>query len=281
MKLDGQPILVEGDSARLQQIHVNLLNNAAKYTPSGGHVQLAVNCEDAHVVVSVRDDGAGIATGMLDSVFDLFVQSSRTLDRAAGGLGLGLTLVRSLVTMHGGTVSAHSDGEGRGSEFVVRLPLAAPRARAEELAPRRPARMLREGTKVVIVEDNADTREMLCELLVESGFECRSAENGAAALALIDEFHPDIAILDVGLPEMDGLEVARRVRSSPGHEEICLIALTGYGQPADRVTALQAGFDAHLVKPVHAEDLLRLVAEMRGASGQLPRADTAGPQQSN
>jgi two-component system, chemotaxis family, CheB/CheR fusion protein len=280
MDLGGEPIHVEADAARLQQIHVNLLNNAAKYTPRGGHVQVSLEREDGHTLVRVRDDGAGIPASMLDSVFDLFVQSSRTLDRSAGGLGVGLTLVRSLLAMHGGTVTAQSEGEGKGSEFVVRLPLAS-RAMAEEPAPRRAPRTVLEPTKVVIVEDNADTREMLCELLAKAGFECRSAENGAAALELIDEFMPDIALLDVGLPEMDGLEVARRLRGDGKQAGLRLIALTGYGQPSDRTTALQAGFDAHLVKPVHAEDLLRLVIDMGGTPGQPLITDAAGRQRPN
>jgi two-component system CheB/CheR fusion protein len=264
LELPAEPLHVDGDPARLQQIHVNLLNNAAKYTSSGGHVRLSVGREGGEAVVRVRDDGAGIPAHMLDSVFELFVQSSRTLDRSAGGLGLGLTLVRSLVGMHGGSVAAHSDGEGKGSEFVVRLPLSTAVAEAEP--PRRALRPLRDTIKVVIVEDNADTREMLCELLQESGFQCSSAESGAAALALIDEVRPDIALLDLGLPEMDGLEVARRLRQSPELSGICLVALTGYGQPADRAMALQAGFDEHLVKPVHADDLLKLLARLRGTS---------------
>jgi two-component system CheB/CheR fusion protein len=226
---------------------------------------------------------------MLESVFDLFVQSRRTLDRAAGGLGVGLTLARALTRLHGGTVTAHSDGEGKGSEFVVRLPVvdgpladaaagAAPRAApdpsrdgrdgAEAAGPADAAAgggrcILPEGGTVVVVEDNADSREMLCVLLEMSGFTCRSAENGAAALQLIDEVRPDVAILDVGLPEMDGFELAQRIRRVYPSGQLCLIALTGYGQPADRAQAHEAGFDAHLVKPVQPEPLLALVNSFR------------------
>ncbi len=259
VNVDGAPLHVSGDPARLQQVHVNLLSNAAKYTPRGGHVLLSVERDGAEAVVCVRDDGAGIPREMLDSVFDLFVQSPRTLDRAQGGLGLGLTLVRSLVAMHDGTVVAHSDGEGKGSEFVVRFPLAAGAVQEERAAPR-PASQRAGGTKVVIVEDSSDSREMLCEYLTRSGFDCRSAESGIDGVALIEEMRPDWAVIDVGLPGMDGLEVARRVRNNPDLDTTYLIALTGYGQPADRAAAHAAGFDEHLVKPVLPERLLTLLS---------------------
>jgi two-component system CheB/CheR fusion protein len=282
ISLEPTPVYVDGDPARLQQIHVNLLSNAAKYSANGGHVQLGVSATERGAVVTVRDDGAGIPANMLGSVFELFVQSSRTLDRAAGGLGVGLTLARSLVAMHEGTITAHSDGEGRGSEFVVELPVVQRHAAAESPAKPRIARPMREQARVVIVEDNADTREMLCELLASAGFDCRSAETGAAAMALIDEARPDIALLDVGLPGVDGLEIARRLRSDPRLASIRLIALTGYGQPSDRAKTLDAGFDAHLVKPVRADELLRLLVGMVAATNDIAVADgTAEPQLSN
>jgi two-component system CheB/CheR fusion protein len=209
---------------------------------------------------------------MLESVFDLFVQSSRTLDRAAGGLGLGLTLVRSLVSMHGGAVTAHSAGEGAGAEFVVRLPRAAQPA---VFAPN-PARdrvVLRDRAKVLVVEDNTDSRELLCELLTQAEFECRAADSGLAALALADEFRPDVDVLDLGLPGMDGLQVARRLRGDPRHARMLLIALTGYGQAADRAAAREAGFDEHLVKPVQGEQLLALLSEMQGRAAELSATD--------
>jgi two-component system CheB/CheR fusion protein len=201
---------------------------------------------------------------MLDSVFDLFVQSSRTLDRSAGGLGVGLTLVRSLVTMHGGTVTARSDGEGRGSEFVVRLPRATQAAVPEPPAPRRRL-TVSDRARVLVVEDNTDSRELLCELIEQFGFECRAADTGGAALAVMDEFRPDVAVLDLGLPGMDGLELARRIRSDARNASVVLIALTGYGQAADRAAARDAGFDEHLVKPVQGENLIALLAGMRGS----------------
>ena len=275
-EIDPEPLWVDGDPARLQQIHVNLLNNAAKYTPRGGRVTLEATREGAEAVIRVRDNGTGIPKDMLDSVFDLFVQSNRTLDRAAGGLGLGLTLVRSLVTMHGGSVVVLSEGEGKGSEFIVRLPLAY-EAASEAPAPSRGRRPFVPpvGARVLIVEDNADSREMLRELLEREGFVCRTAESGAAALILVEELRPDIALLDLGLPGMDGYEVARQIRGNSTHANTCLIALTGYGQASDRTTSREAGFDAHLVKPVHADQLLRLFAEMRAAAAQAPGAGSS------
>ncbi len=266
VEVDAGPVLVNGDPARLQQIQVNLLNNAAKYTARGGHVWLSVGAENGEATIHVRDDGAGIAPDMLDSVFELFVQSNRTLDRADGGLGVGLTLVRALVALHGGVVTAHSEGAGRGSEFVVRIPLATegvtePEARAPRRTP--PGK----GSKVVIVEDNDDSREMLCALLGDAGFHCESAGTGPAGLALIDAVAPAAAVVDVGLPGLDGLELARRVRSNPKHAGIFLVALTGYGQPADRTAAHDAGFDGHLVKPVDFETLLSLLDDAGPAAG--------------
>ena len=260
--LDPDPIWVYGDSARLQQIQINLLGNAVKYTPRGGRVTLRAHREANGGVIRVVDDGVGISPRMLESVFDLFVQARHTRDRSNGGLGVGLTLVRALVEMHGGTVSAHSDGDGAGSEFAVRLPLATPAAfpsGQEHVA----ASALSAGTTVVVVEDNTDSRDMLCTILTHAGLNCYGAPDGATGLQLIDEVSPEIVILDVGLPEIDGLEVARRVRASSRHRGVRLIALTGYGQSRDRVATKEAGFDYHLVKPVQPGELLSLIAQLQ------------------
>jgi two-component system CheB/CheR fusion protein len=266
--LDAEPLWVQGDSARLQQVQMNLLSNAAKYTAPGGGVLLRVRREANAAVIRVKDNGAGISRQMLDSVFDLFVQGAHTLDHSNGGLGVGLTLVRALVEMHGGTVNGYSDGEGTGSEFAVRLPLTAVTEPAPALDPSPssvPSIAVPSGTTVVIVEDSADSREMLCALLTQAGLVCRDAPDGVTGLQLIDEFSPAVVILDVGLPGMDGLEVARRIRANPRHAGVRLIALTGYGQTGDRAATTKAGFDHHLVKPVHPAELLALLGQWHPA----------------
>ncbi|WP_394836159.1 response regulator [Pendulispora rubella] len=263
VQIDPQAMGVYGDPTRLQQIQVNLLSNAAKYTPRGGHVVLEAKADTEHAVIRVRDDGVGIAKEVLDTVFELFVQSKRTLDRSEGGLGLGLTLVRSLVDMHGGTVAAISDGEGKGAEFVVRLPLVREPVDKAQRTRQTAARSPR-GSRVVVVEDNTDSRDMLCTLLKHAGFECRTAHDGPSGMALIENMKPDVAIIDLGLPGMNGFELARRLRRAK--LSLYLVALTGYGQSADRMAALDAGFDEHVVKPVHADALLALLKGARGVS---------------
>jgi two-component system, chemotaxis family, CheB/CheR fusion protein len=274
LDLDREPLYVFGDADRLQQIHINLLNNALKYTPRGGVVSLRATREDHEAVVRVSDNGNGIPAHMLESVFDLFVQAKHTLDHSEGGLGVGLTLVRALVEMHNGTVTARSDGDGTGSEFAVRLPLTtlSEPANAEHQTP---ASTLPPGTSVVVVEDNADSREMLCTMLEHAGLTCHGAADGWAALRLIEEVSPEIVILDVGLPGMDGLEIARRIRSDSRYPGIHLIALTGYGQASDRDATTQAGFDYHLVKPVQPAELVAVLARLRAAS--RPSAEAPPP----
>jgi two-component system CheB/CheR fusion protein len=259
VEIDPESIWVDGDPARLQQIQVNMLSNAAKYTPAGGHVLLEVRRDGDEAVIRVRDTGAGIPVEMLDKIFDLFVQSEQTLDRSEGGLGLGLTLVRSLVMMHGGSVCARSDGEGKGAEFVVRLPIAA--AVGEIVEARAGREPLHRGAKIVLIEDNDDTRDLLCQCLELAGFRAHGAHDGAMGIALARELGADVAIVDVGLPGIDGFEVARRIRADAKIGHIRLIALTGYGQTADRERAFASGFDEHVVKPIAPEKLARLLVE--------------------
>jgi two-component system CheB/CheR fusion protein len=219
--------------------------------------------DGAQAIVKVTDDGAGVPPEMRESIFDLFVQSNRTLDRSDGGLGVGLTLVRALVAMHDGEVRVESAGAGRGSEFVVTLPVSsgAPVPDAVDHFDDVPAKAARPAS-IVIVEDNDDSRQMLCAFLEQSGFVCAAARTGTAGLALIEKTKPDVALVDVGLPEMNGLDLARRVRSNPENESTYLVALTGYGQPADRAAASEAGFDGHLVKPVDPDKLVQWLSRV-------------------
>ena len=238
----------------------NLLTNAAKYTPSGGTVIVNARKEGSDVVVRVRDNGIGMHAEMLPRVFDLFTQERQALDRSQGGLGLGLAIVRSLVEAHGGRVSAHSEGPDRGSEFTVRIPAVAARPRVSEPARPAPTKAEGAGRRILVVDDNEDGAEALADALLDLGHVVEMAHDGPAALAKIDSFLPEIAILDIGLPVMDGYELARRIREGGRVPDLQLIALTGYGQARDRARALEAGFDAHLVKPVSLDLLERAIA---------------------
>jgi signal transduction histidine kinase/DNA-binding response OmpR family regulator len=271
--LPSRALLVAADPTRLTQIIANLLNNAAKYTDPGGTIMLRGEVEGDSVLLSVRDNGIGLAPEMLPKIFELFVQSERGADRAQGGLGIGLTLVRRLVEMHGGTITAHSEGVGQGSEFVVRLPFdpslqddvevptsrTTPLPGSEAPPPDTEARSLH----VLVVEDNDDIRETLKDLLELCGHEVDVAADGASGVERTLALRPDVALIDIGLPGLDGYEVARKLRAELGPEQKRpkLIALTGYGQPGDRQRALDAGFDAHLVKPVDYDDLAHLLTE--------------------
>lgn len=256
------PLRIDGDEARLTQVFANLLNNAGKYTPDGGHIRLSVHGGDGEVVVEVRDTGVGIAPSLLPRVFELFVQGYQEPARAEGGLGIGLTLVRSLVELHGGSVEARSNAPDPGSAFIVRLPSLED---SNHVAPRaRPAVMPRSSRqrRVLLVDDNPDARLLLVELLQAFGHEVQSAGDADGALRIVEGFTPDVAILDIGLPGIDGYELARRLRRIPALHGIRLLALTGYGQPADAERAKAAGFDEHLVKPLDIHSVLAHVVAL-------------------
>jgi signal transduction histidine kinase len=243
------PLYVNGDFARLVQCVVNLLTNSAKYTDPGGVIDVALQEIDGFAIIEIKDNGIGIAPELQPRIFDLFVQSARSLDRSQGGLGIGLSVVQRLVEMHGGTVTAHSEGSMRGSTFTLRLPLTeAPMANKVKAAPAPVA-----GKRILIVDDNEDAAETLAMMLSLDGHEARTAFDGAVALSKVRDWTPDIVLLDIGLPGMDGYEVARQLRNDPSIGNIRLIALTGYGQPEDKQRAIDSGFDAHLVKPIAPE----------------------------
>ena len=262
--VEGDPVRVKGDPARLEQVISNLLDNALKYTPAGGEVRVITTRVGGDAVVHVQDTGEGIRPDLLPKVFDLFAQEPQALDRARGGLGLGLTLVKRLVELHGGSVSATSAGHGRGSQFTVRLPAVADGTHADvKPPPPAPAADAGRRRRVLIVEDNADARESLSLFLQLAGHEVVTAEDGPRALDKMPTVRPDVAVIDVGLPGMDGYEVARAIRQRPDGKSMCLIALTGYGQAEDQRRALAAGFDIHLTKPVDPAKIQELLARGR------------------
>ncbi len=260
---------VDADATRIEQVVVNLLSNATKYTDSGGTLSVRLDREGvfaaAEAVLRVRDSGRGIPADMLDRIFDIFVQVVPSLDRSSGGLGLGLTLVKRMVELHGGTVRAHSDGSGRGSEFVVRLPLAPeelPGAQSAEVLAR-PLPVFTAKRRVLVVEDVEDVRNMMQEFLAGLGHEVSIAVDGPQGVAKILELLPDVSFVDVGLPGCDGYEVARRVRASPGGDQLYLVALTGYDGADARAKVKAAGFNLHLTKPVDGSELAKLVSDPR------------------
>lgn len=258
--LPDEPLYVQGDPVRLAQVIANLLNNAAKYTPNRGQIAISVRCDDRDVAIRVSDNGVGIPPDVLPRVFDLFVQADRSLERSRGGLGLGLTLVRQLVELHGGSVAAHSAGIGLGSEFTVRLPLAAePRNLTRPAAAVDRGNIVQKRFRVLVVDDHADSAAMLAELLNLCGQEARTALDGPSALAVADTFHPDLVLLDIGLPDMDGYEVARRLRARPSGKDCLLVALSGFGHQEALQRSRQAGFQHHLVKPVDVQKLLDIL----------------------
>jgi CheY-like chemotaxis protein/two-component sensor histidine kinase len=272
--LPPEPILVDADAVRMAQVLSNLLNNAAKYTEAGGHIRLAVQVEEELVVFRIRDDGIGIPAEMLSSVFDLFTQVDHSLDRSNGGLGLGLTVVRSLVELHGGSVQAASAGLGMGSEFMVRLPIwkaeetaagdrpfggstsssSAQSHRATSQAPR--------GRKVLVVDDNVTSAQSLELLLTLEGHEVQVVHDGPSVLEAVSHHHHEIVLMDIGLPGMSGYEVARQLRQQPELGSLLIVAVTGYAEDEARRLSREAGFDHHLVKPVDPDVILALLASL-------------------
>ncbi|WP_090370934.1 PAS domain S-box protein [Nitrosospira sp. Nl5] len=255
------PLIVHADAVRLEQIFTNLLNNAARYTRNGGQIWLTARQEGDNAVVSVRDNGIGILPDMLPRLFDMFAQERRNGVGAHEGLGIGLNLVSRLLQMHGGTVEATSEGKDRGSEFVVRLPLSEVSARAKSAGPEK-AVPAPPGLRVLVVDDNHDAAEILGMLLASIGINVQVANSGPAALAAIPDYQPNVILMDIGMPGMDGYEVARRIREQPQFKDIKLVALTGWGQEEDRRLSRASGFDHHLTKPVDFKVLEDLIAAM-------------------
>ncbi len=272
--LDAAPTTVEGDAARLEQVLANLLDNALKYTPPGGLIEVTARPDGDTALLRVRDTGAGIPRDVLPHVFDLFAQAEQPLDREPGGLGIGLTLVRRLVELHGGTVAARSPGPGEGTTVEVRLPLA-PAGVGTPRPPGAPETVAAPPRHVLIVEDHADAREALRAVLESDGHRVDAAADAREAIALARRAPPDVALVDIGLPGMNGYDLARELRETAGGGGILLIALTGYGQAEDRRKAREAGFDAHLVKPVEPAELNRILAGVAPAAG--PRPGPAAP----
>ncbi|NML47656.1 response regulator [Ramlibacter sp. G-1-2-2] len=253
-------LLVDGDRARLSQIFINLLANASKYTDPGGQIELRVVKEGGEVLVTVADSGIGVEPHRLESVFEMFSQEEPALSRSRGGLGIGLSLTRKLVQMHGGSVRARSEGAGRGSEFVVQLPLAETLPHSgDRYEAQPPAATVGGGLRILVADDNVDAAESLATLLDLMGHTVRRVEDGEAAVQAVAEFAPDIGLLDIGMPKVDGFEACRRIRALPAGRAPMLVAITGWGQPHDIERSRQAGFDHHLVKPVDIDALVKLV----------------------
>jgi signal transduction histidine kinase len=264
--LPPQAVHLDADPTRLAQVFSNLLHNAAKFTPPGGRVEVSSDVEGDEVVVRVIDNGIGIARDMLGGVFEMFAQADQSLERAHAGLGVGLTLARRLVELHGGTLSATSEGAGRGSQFIVRLPIAAPAEGVRTPAPARASPAPATPHRVLVVDDNRDFANSLALILRTQGNDVRVAHDGEAALALVDDWRPDIGFLDIGLPKLNGYDLARALRARPATTHMALVAVTGWGQENDRQRAFAAGFDQHLVKPAEPARVIEILAALPRAS---------------
>jgi signal transduction histidine kinase/CheY-like chemotaxis protein len=261
LALPAEPLDLHADRARIVQVLGNLIHNACKFTDRGGRIRVAAAREGGHAVIRVADTGVGIADADLARIFEMFVQLDRSLERSVGGLGIGLTLVKTLVESHGGTVEVRSDGPGRGAEFTVRLPLRPVAQAAAETTAAAPAPP--PARRILIVDDNHDSAESLAMMLALTGHETRTAHDGLAAVEAADAFRPDLMLLDIGLPKLDGYDVCRRIRDQEWGKDVVVVAVTGWGQDEDRERSRKAGFDTHFVKPVDPDALKRLIATAR------------------
>ncbi|HKQ25816.1 MAG TPA: PAS domain S-box protein [Burkholderiales bacterium] len=269
INLPQEALLIRGDAYRLTQILTNILNNAARYTPQAGRITVTARAEEGQAVLRVRDNGRGVEAKFLSRIFDMFVQGRESLQRTQGGLGIGLALSRKLAEMHGGSLEAHSEGVDKGSEFTLRIPLLVmSRQSGDQRSHAAPPTALSQSMpkRVLMVDDNVDVTTTLSLLLKSLGHETCVVHNGAAALKMAVEFHPDVVLLDVGLPDIDGYEVARRLNALKPKRAFRIIAVTGWGQEADRTKAREAGFDLHLLKPVNVDELVRALSEKDDAT---------------
>jgi CheY-like chemotaxis protein len=265
VSLPGTPVHLAADLTRLSQVFGNLLTNSAKYTEPGGRIWISAERHGEAVVVSVRDTGIGIPAESLGSIFDMFSQVDRTIERSTGGLGIGLALVKGLVEMHGGSVQAESGGQGKGSTFTVTLPVLAGKAEPAKASVEIPGAS---GPKrrILVVDDNRDSATSMAMMLKLLGNEVRMAHDGLEAVEAADHFRPEVILMDVGMPKLNGYEATRRIRAQPWANGVAIIALTGWGQEDDKEKSREAGCDGHLVKPVNLPDLQKLLAEKRVGS---------------
>ena len=260
--LPAERIHLNADPARLVQVVGNLLNNACKFTDQGGQIQLVVAREADLAVIRVRDNGIGIAADQLACIFDMFVQIDTSLERSVSGLGIGLTLAKSLVEMHGGTVEVFSAGIGRGCEFVVRLPIGPDVSDARLPGLAVDAASPSSSRRILVVDDNVDAARSLAELLTLTGHVTQTAFDGMAAITAAEAFQPDVVLLDIGLPKLNGYEACRQIRAQPWGQSMTIVALTGWGLEDDRKKSKEAGFDGHLVKPVEHDALVKLLDDL-------------------
>jgi PAS domain S-box-containing protein len=265
--LPRHEVVLEADVVRLTQVFANLLNNAAKYTPRGGTISIEGRHQGRDMSVSITDNGIGIPKEMLPKVFDMFVQVDKSLERAQGGLGIGLSLVKRLVELHGGTVEGQSKGLGAGSKFVVRLPAALDSEAVDSSTLEATTPEQSNVRRILVADDNEDAAMSLALILSMLGHETRTARNGLEALDIAEQFQPDVVLLDIGMPKLNGYETARRLRAKPDGDELLLVALTGWGQESDRLRSTDAGFDSHLIKPVDVAKIQQLLTEKRGRPG--------------